>query len=427
MIHTADFPDLDFLFNHGLKESMPFPMIFGAAGNFCWEMNSYLTKYGGGANSYGARPLAKTVISYATTLNVFQNYLERNLKTLIEVDDELLYSFVKHLQEIDKANSTTIKRTVRRILLLIEHTQSDLPSLKLLTTDFSASNFQVYASEAYGGRGTRRQRYLSHACIDGMKDTPVAPIDYIKNSEIVAWHEAIFEYTNNDYIIERWYAFTALLENTGSRLSEVIEIPASAVIEAYTTNSSLKKIPVLKGKYKGFHRTVTIPRSELQEIYKFVINTHERFPNSKIHDRIFVNSQSGEIMYRKSFNSYYEKVIKASKHSKLLLGISHHNFRHRYFTILIARNISNLSKKSKANILDVAMAAGRQDSMHATQSTLARYVHLTNDPEIQEILTVGTDVESTASSKLAKIDKLRQAYLDGASAEETLNEILGLL
>ena len=427
MIYTADFPDFGFLFNHGQQQSTPLPMIFDSAGKFCWEMNSFITKYGGGANSYGARPLAKTVISHATTLNVFQEYLDASHKTLLEVDDELLHEFFKHLKGIGKANATTIKRTIRRILSLLEHTQLDHPSLKLFTVDFSSIGFQVYSTEGYTGRGSRRHRYLSHASIDYIKDTPVVPIDFIKTSEIDAWHEAIFEYTSNEYIIERWYAFTVLLEYTGSRLDEILNIPASAIIDAYENNTYLKNIPVLKGKYKDSYRTVLIPRAELQEVYKFIQSTRKIFPNAKLNDRIFLNSRSGQIMSRATFNSYYKTITNASKHSKLLSDISHHNFRHRYFTILIAKNVSTLSKTSRVNILDVGMTIGRQNSLHATNTTLARYVHLSNDPEIQEILRAGANEEYPASAKLAKIAELKQAYLNGAAPEETLNAILELL
>ena len=67
MIHVAKAPRLDFLFNHGHKTPQPLPMLFDSCGNFCWELNSYLTSYGGGANSYGARPAIKTVFSHANT------------------------------------------------------------------------------------------------------------------------------------------------------------------------------------------------------------------------------------------------------------------------------------------------------------------------------------------------------------------------
>jgi hypothetical protein len=67
MIHTAKSPRLDFLFNHGHTTPPPLPLIFDSKGNFCWEINNYLTQYSGGPNSYGARPSPKTVFSRAET------------------------------------------------------------------------------------------------------------------------------------------------------------------------------------------------------------------------------------------------------------------------------------------------------------------------------------------------------------------------
>lgn len=428
MIHIAKSPNLDFLFNHGHREPQPLPLLFDSAGNFCWELNSYLTKFGGGANSYGARPSYKTVFSHAETINVFQTFLENKKKTLLEADDETLYDFVTHLQVANRANSTTIKRTVRRILSLLEYTQSENSFHPLMTCDQSANGYQINAIEHHYRRNRQRSlRYLSHLCIEELQDTPVEPISFIRNVEINAWHEAIFEYSQNQFIIDRWYAFSTLLEYTGSRLEEVISIPASSIIKAYEENDLVKGVPALKGKYKGFFRKVLIPRTELQEIYKFIITTRKAHPTCKIHDKIFVNERTGRPLARKTFNSYYRKVIESSKHANLLKGTSHHNFRHRYFTILVARNISKLSKMSRANILDVALSAAQKDSFHASRDTLSTYVHLTQDPEIQSILKSHENESRNAPSKLASIAEIAGSLGKGMTPEAALAAIIKII
>lgn len=422
MIHTAKAPNLDFLFNHGHAQLPPLPLMFDSAGNFCWELNSYLTKFGGGANSYGARPSCKTVFSHAETLNVFQVYLEQQGKNLFKVDDETLYDFVKHKQDAGLANSTTIKRTVRRILLLLEHTQSENPFSKLLTTDPSASGYQINASENYYKQGRRTSiRFLSHPCINELKDAPTEAISFIRNAEINAWHEAIYEYTSSQFIIDRWYVLSSLLEHTGSRIEEAINIPASSIIKAYKEDDLVRGIPVLKGKYKGCYREVLIPRPELQEIYKFIISTREKHPHCEIHDKIFVSERTGHPLSRTAFNSYYRVVIKSSKHVDLLEGISHHNFRHRYFTILVAKNINKLGRMSKVSILDVALAIARKDSYHASNKTISTYAHLTQDPEIQSLL----NSEANASKTLTAIEEISRSA--GKTPEAKLAAIIKLI
>jgi site-specific recombinase XerD len=423
MIHTAKSPRLDFLFNHGHTKQLPLPLLFDSHGNFCWELNSYLTKYAGGSNSYGARPAPKTVLSYADTLNVFQNFIERKKSTIFDVTDETLYDFVEYKQKTGKANATTIKRIVRRILLLLEHTQDEHKSHKLFTTDPSAHNFQINATEEHYKLNRRTPlRLLAHPSIDDLRDTPTEPISFIRNTELSAWHETIYDYTSNSYIIERWYTLSTLLEYTGSRIEEVINIPASSIIHAYRHSDLVKKIPVLKGKYKGHSRQVLIPRSELQEIYKFILRTQTNHPHSILHDKIFVSESTGHPLARSTFNSYYNVVAKSSKHRDLLKGISYHNFRHRYFTILVAKNISKLSKMSKANILDVALAIARKDSYHASKSTLSTYIHLTQDPEIQCIL----NAEPSAPATLSAIESVINAT-DGKSSNEKLDAIIELI
>ncbi|HBO1072966.1 TPA: tyrosine-type recombinase/integrase [Pseudomonas aeruginosa] len=423
MIHVAKAPRLDFLFNHGHTTPPPLPMLFDSRGNFCWELNSYLTSIGGGANSYGVRPAIKTVFSYADTLNVFQEYIERNKLTILDVTDETLYDFVKHKKHSRTANSTTIKKIVRRILALLEHTQKENKFHNLLTTDPSAHDFQINATENFYRLNRRTPlRFLTHPCIDELRDTPTEPTSFIRNNELNAWHEAIHDYTPNQYLIDRWYILATLLEHTGSRIEETINIPASSIINAYKNNGPVINIPVLKGKHKGCLRQVLIPRTELQEIYKFVLLTRSNHPHSELHDRIFVSEDTGYPLARSTFNSYYNVVIKASRHAELLKGISYHNFRHRYFTILVAKNISTLSKTSKANILDVAMAIARKDSYHASKSTLSTYIHLTQDAEIQDILKA----EPNASTTLQTIQSIVDAT-DDRSSDEKLAAITALI
>ncbi|MFZ5957222.1 hypothetical protein ACOXVJ_06865 [Pseudomonas knackmussii] len=428
MIHIAKNPNLDFLFNHGHIDPLPLPILFDSAGNFCWELNSYLTKIGGGANSYGARPSCKTVLSHAETINVFQMFLEHKGKTLFEVDDETLYDFVTYLQDANRANSTTIKRTVRRVLLLLEHTQSENSFHPLMSCNLSANSHQINAIEHYYRRSRRRSvRYLSHPCIEELQDTPVEPISFIRNIELNAWHEAIFEYTSNQFVIDRWYIFSILLEHTGCRLEEAINIPASSIIKAYKDNDLVRGIPVLKGRYKGFFREVFIPRPELQEIYKFIISTRQIHPICEIHNKIFVNERTGQPLARSTFNSYYQKVSESSQHADLLKGISHHNFRHRYFTILVAKNIKNLSKISRANILEVALNVARKDSFHASKDTLATYVHLTQDPEIQRILNSNDSVERNAVAKLTAITEIAGSLGKDMTPEAALAAIRNVI
>lgn len=422
MIHTAKSANLDFLFNHGHTMPPALPLLFDSKGNFCWEINNYLTQYGGGPNSYGARPLPKTVFNRAETLNAFQGYLESKKLTIFDVTDETLYDFVTRKQKLEKANSTTIKRIIRHILLLLEHTQQENKFSKLLTTNPSAHEFQINATEDYYNFQRRKVRFLTHPCIENLKDTPTEPINFIRNNQLNAWHDAIHDYTSNQYIIDRWYALSTLLQFTGCRIEEAINIPASSIIHAFKNNDLVRDIPVLKGKYKGCLRKVLIPRPELQELYKFVSLTHSLHPHSLLHNRIFVSEDSGLPMSRSTFNSYYRVIANSSKHKDLLKGVSYHNFRHRYFTILVAKNISKLSKMSNVNILDVAMAIVCKDSYHASKDTLSTYIHLTQDPEIQEILKA----EPNASATLAAIESLLKTE-DDRSSEEKLAAIKALI
>ncbi len=77
---------------------------------------------------------------------------------------------------------------------------------------------------------------------------------------------------------------------------------------------------------------------------------------------------------------------------------------------------------SKANILDIAMSIARKDSYHASKSTLSTYIHLTQDPEIQDILKA----EPNASTTLHSIQSIVDTN-DGRSSDEKLAAITALI
>ncbi|RTR54482.1 site-specific integrase [Pseudomonas aeruginosa] len=419
MIIKSPSPNLDFLLPKGATSRAPLPLIFNKDGSFNWILNSYITKFGGGPNSYGVKPTPGTVFSRARNIDRFNIFLESIQTTIFDVSDSTIEDFRDHILSGETANNDTIKSIIRQVLSLLEHIQNCHPKIKLFTIDKHKQNFQVHASECFNKRQPNSGRYLSHECIEILEKPIRPPITFISNSEIKAWHAAIIDFTDNEYIIDRWYCLSTLLEFCGSRISEVLEISASAIIEAYEKNEPIRNIPVHKGKSKGSFRTISIPRSELQEVYKFIKKTHKLFPASVAHDGIFVHDEHGSKLKRNTFNSYYRKVISASVHADALSGVSYHSFRHRYFTLLVARNIRSLSNKSHSNILQVAMGAALADSLHASLQTLAAYVHLSEDQEIQDILNSENSVSNSNARTIDLLKSLNTAYKDGSINEKS--------
>ncbi|MFS2263315.1 hypothetical protein [Vibrio vulnificus] len=83
-------PNLDFLTtNKRENESNNFslPIILKNSGHFNWEANSYITKFGGGANTYNIAPLSLTVLNRSYSLNLFCNFLEERNINLRQIND----------------------------------------------------------------------------------------------------------------------------------------------------------------------------------------------------------------------------------------------------------------------------------------------------------------------------------------------------
>jgi hypothetical protein len=82
---------------------------------------------------------------------------------------------------------------------------------------------------------------------------------------------------------------------------------------------------------------------------------------------------------------------------------------------------------SRSNILEVALSAARKDSFHASIDTLSTYVHLTQDPEIQNILKSHENEAGNTSSKLASIAKITESLGKDTTPEAALAAIIKII
>ena len=184
----------------------------------------------------------------------------------------------------------------------------------------------------------------------------------------------------------------------------------------------IRDVKIAKGKYKGKSRNVRVTKEDLQIILIYLNKVEERFPDVK-DDGLFVDAKSGKKLKQSYLKNYARKVINNSPYAQELRHIVNHSFRHRYITLHIAKAISKLSKQgSFSNILSVAAEACRKLTMHASDKTLAHYVHLAS--EINEYKNLDEEnsefMSSHIRSRLAKIvnisDRLESDLINSSDA-----------
>lgn len=361
------------------------PVIVGRSGTFNWECNAYLTYYGGGSSSYNRKPLYSSVLKAAYSIGLFADFLDILDRSVWSTNDSTIYEFVKSLKERD-IHDRSILTHGRRVLRLLRFLQTLDSDAALITKDRDPPlRFQVHYVSRHIVIEGRSVEQISHRAFDALSPIDVEH-DFIRDEELEWWLDAInatkFHPSPTRFIVNRWLAFTLLLEISGSRISEVHSISRRSIKNFYLSSKStddfvkLGDIPVLKGSAKGRTREVVVPRISLQVIYSHVLETEEAFPQIT-HDAIFVNSDDGSALMGSYLKNYAKKVIRGSPFRARLGHVTNQSFRHRFVTLAIAKEMAKLGENgSFSNILAVAAQVCLKLTLHASKGTMARYVHL---------------------------------------------------
>ncbi|WP_252735275.1 site-specific integrase [Vibrio splendidus] len=411
----ANNPDLSFLSSFREESNISLPIILKNDGTFDWEANSFLTKCGGGSLTYNVKPLAKTVVKKAHSLNIFCSFLDNKMISLHDISDSTMYLYIKSLKS-RSCNDDTIIKHGRLALEYIIYLSQNHPEWNLASQKEEYIYKVHYLIKKYR-HGSIQREYLHHNSLDGLIHIKSEP-EYVRDHELILWYEAIettsFHPKLNNFLIARWQAFIALQEITGSRISEVHKITRTMIRDAAKNLLSekaivIKNIPILKGKYKGKTRNVQVDSDNIQVIMLY-IDMVERNYQDMDHDSIFVNLATGSPLSLSYLKNYAKKVINNSENCNALKHLSNHSFRHRFITIRIAKEIIKLSGSgSFSNILTVAANACRKVSMHASNNTLSHYIHLAADlisNHKNRIMTENSSYKDEFIENLISVNKL---------------------
>lgn len=427
----AKSPDLSFLTIGGSgkeKTRNPLPMILKDDGSFDWEANHFLTTYAGGATAYNISPIAETVLKKAYSLNIFCDYIDYHKKELFDIDDSFIYQFVANLKKRN-INDESILNHSKNALKYLLHLNRKHPSWKLATNHPSQpGEYKTHYYIAEFFKNGRRIQYPKHRAFDGLIHIH-GEADFIRDHELIFWFDSInhtsYHPNITSFLSKRWLALGTILDITGSRITEAHRITRSMIKNAARSLSDLdtptiiRGIPILKGKLKGKTRDVPVSGEDLQIILSYIFEVENKFPKLK-HDALFVDSRSGSPLKSTYIKNYAKKVISKSSYSDKLSHLSNHSFRHRFITLNIAKTINKLSKSGGFyNIFTVASNVCRKLTMHASNQTLSRYIHLASD-----ITDVDKNDDSNLNSthlrlKIASLKEISNSIQNGTIEQDS--------
>lgn len=426
----------------GGSSELPLALILKKGGGFDWEANAYLTEMGGGARSYNVKVSASTLIKKAYSLNLFCSFLEENNIEHSNINDSDLYKFIFHLKE-RKVNDDTILSHGKIAINYIVYLSNKHTHWNLATNQFdNKKQFKIHYYVKQYRRGTFEIKYNYHNSLLGLTHIS-SDMAYVRDHELLMWFEAIESSTYHpkltEFIISRWQALTTALDITGSRISEVHKIKRSMIKNAAKSLLNpeqriiIRDVPVNKGKYAGQYRQISTTSEDLQVLLWHIQLIEGRFKHID-HDALFVDSRTGAPLTATYLKNYTKKIINTSNYKYQLGHLTNHSFRHRFITLLVAKEIKMIAESgSFSNILSVASTACRKVTLHATNQTLSHYIHLAteynteNSRDALGLDNVTTQFRIRIKNMLTTVKKLDHEQIDEKQAlVELLNSLTSL-
>jgi integrase len=329
------------------------PLVMHSNGTVCWLASDYLI------DKFFSKVIkASSLVDEARSISRFIQFYDKEYpKQLLEsCNDSTFVNYVDFLRDPENSKhppqNNQINKLLSRVFNWLLWLQKKGYFKTQVISNHEESEAQVnVVQEAYtdysAGKKIERKR-LSHIAMLPYRD--YVPRRPITDDTIDKLYDAIFTFTDNDFIQLRWQAILETLEQTGVRVSELALITTKAVSDAYISSSNSKYARLLvettKGKNSGKSRKIPIPRSTIELLHSFMEYTRTPLVESMVkdgklsydHKRLFI-TDDGRPMIPKAISRHFTDV---KNKAGIKEPASAHLFRHRYITIQVKRRLERL-------------------------------------------------------------------------------------
>ncbi|WP_370978965.1 tyrosine-type recombinase/integrase [Agaribacterium sp. ZY112] len=422
--------DLTFKYPHLMKgktgdDFSDIPLICYANGSICWEATDYLL------DLYDTKPnIAKSTLgTYARHLSRIIQYIEYTRLSFSDLLDSSLLghsglvTFLqtpKHSKNGRAADNNQVNKILNRLFSLLFYLQNKghTTSTKIIS-DNPKIRAQINVTiSKHRPRGTNREvSYYSHpARLESKSPGKRRPI---QDDAIDTLIEAIYDFTDNEFIHQRWCCLLSVMEFTGARESEIAKITIHSVIKAKklidSGETAKLEIVTTKGKNKTKKRVIPIPDTVIEEIYNYIL-FHRNPLVSEAKNKGIISNDHGRLLTTDDGRPLSEKRIydhfKEVRDSTYLKSTdaSPHLFRHRFITKQVRNRLKIfLDEKNyyTADIESFVIKKVKLLSGHVSDSALWGYV----DNAMEELNTFKEVEErvyskSTSEAKKRKVTKM---------------------
>jgi hypothetical protein len=196
------------------------------------------------------------------------------------------------------------------------------------------------------GSKIKRSAFGHSALLPSQKGSKRRPI---MEPAIVKMHAAIFDFTKNEFIRDRWENLLQTMESTGAREDEIANISVTNVNQALDDIKKCKTprlpIVILKGANIGCTRKIPVTKEFINDLNHFILfvrNPMMAEANNE-HDFVFITDECEQLTGKRIYDHFKEvrdkTDLKGSEASPQL-------FRHKFITKHVKTRLKSLLKKN---------------------------------------------------------------------------------
>jgi len=328
------------------------PVMLWPDGRWCFTANAYmLSLYSAGRSR---RNGGGTLATYAANISHLLRFCSDNRIELNELSDNEFTLFINNLKGERRAGQPQAR--VREAETVIRIGRKCLDFLDYVGEQYQIVNFvgpegQICATKRvayYSGKKSARRnisvnvKYWHHRSFP-IRNPKVKRLP-IGAEDIKKMRESIRGQSSNRFIRKRRYVMLMLLDITGGRRSEIVDLRVSSVLEIENDEKPMLKILTAKRRGgKESHRLLPISHHDVKFLIEF-INMNRKLI---IRRTCGVNNDDDHLLISKTTgrglvpNTITQEVGKLAKAAGISGQTCPQMFRHRFFTSLFVTLIQH--------------------------------------------------------------------------------------
>ncbi len=434
--------------NEAANNFSDIPMVLHSNGRVCWEVTDYIL------HRYDKNPnIAKSTLkTYARHLSRTVRYLEYHRLSFSDLTDRNLtgqsglMSFLqnpKHSKNGRGADNNQANTILNRLFELLFFLQNHGYISSNIISKHPKNRGQINVTNTqHRPKGSSiRVNYYSHPA--RLRSKTPGKRRPISEQAINTLVDAIHNFTDSEFIRNRWFCLLSAMEWTGAREGEIALLTTQSVNEAMNLieKNMVPRLGIVttKGKNSEKIRKVPVPESAIQEICNYITFYRNPLVSSAKkdgiinvdHDHVFVTDDGRPLTGKRIYDHF--KEVRDNTNLKPS-DATPHLFRHRYITIQVRERLDEFLNKHRNYKTDIESFIIKKVKLltgHASDSALWGYV----DDAMEELDTfkeLEAKILSQSNSKaknrkMADILSRAKSLKSSKAKANVLDELLAIL